>query len=87
MKRIWSFVGLKIKWIQDKQPINFDGLISDDLSLIANSLKRVIRPFQNNLKYIIPKWKLLFTSGKYWRQLPIFPGVDAQLIHLRLSLS
>lgn len=47
--------------------------VSNDLKqvLLPISLGGVIRPFSNNLKFIILQWK----SGKHPRQLPIFPGM------------
>lgn len=51
--------------------------VSNDLKqlLLPISLGGVIRPFSNNLKFIILQCERLFTSGKHPRQLPIFPGM------------
>ncbi len=51
--------------------------VSNDLReamVAAINLGRVIWPFANNSKSIIPQWGKLFTSGRHSR--PIFPGVD-----------
>jgi len=48
-------------------------------SIVAGHQSR--KGYKAILKSIILQWGRLFTSGKYSRQLPIFPGVDIPAIH------
>ena len=48
-------------------------MILGKLLLLPINLGRVVRPVQNNLESIMLQRERLFTSGKYSRQLPIYP--------------